>query len=102
MAKTITVTGVKASTIALFEGTFALAVGLVVAIMYSLGSTIGVAQSTNSVLLGLSFGLATGVISLIVVPIVYFAIGWLVGYVNGWLFNVVISASGGIDVHTEK
>lgn len=100
MAKTTqkTIIGVKRSSIAMFEATFGAAVGLFVAVMYSLNSTVAIAESTNSVLKGLSFGLATGVIAIIVVPLIYFGIGWVVGYVHGWLFNCIAQSSGGITV----
>lgn len=96
------ITGVKASTIALFEATLAFSVGLAVAILYSLKATIAFAQDTSSVLTGLAFGLATGVVSIIVLPLVYFGIGWLVGFVHGWVFNAIVGIAGRITIYTEK
>jgi len=96
-----TITGVKASSIAMFEATFGAAIGLVIAVMYSLNTTIAIADSTNSVLKGLSFGLATGVRALIVVPLIYFGIGYIVGYIHGWIFNVIAESSGGIGVNIQ-
>ena len=95
------ITAVSASSIAMFEATFASAIGLFVAIMYSLNTTVKIAESTNSTLKGLSFGMATGIVSIIVVPLIYFGIGWLVGYVHGWVFNVIAQSSGGIAVKIE-
>ncbi len=104
MAKQTTkkLTGLRAGSVAMFEGTFAAIVGLAVAIMYSLAGTIELAQSTSSVLTGLAFGMAAGIVSIVVVPLVYFAIGWVVGYVHGFIFNVVARASGGIDLDFEE
>lgn len=96
-----TVVGVKASSIAMFEGTLAGIIGLGVAIIYSLGRTFELAASTNSVLSGLAFGLATGIVSIVVLPLVYFGVGWLFGYLHGWIFNTVVASSGGIEIHTE-
>ncbi len=96
----VTITGVKASTVALFEGTFAAAIGLFVAIVFSLRATINLSQETNSVLAGMSLGLLTGAVGIIVLPFVYFAIGWLVGYLHGMVFNAVVNASGGIAIYT--
>lgn len=100
MAKTTlkTISGVKASSIAMFEATFGAAIGFVIAVMYSLNTTVAIADSTNSVLKGLSFGLATGILALVVVPLIYFGIGWIVGYIHGWVFNVIAENSGGIGV----
>lgn len=95
------VTGVKAQSIAMYEGTFAAIVGLFVAVLHSLNTTIQIADSTNSTLAGLSFGLATGVVSIVVVPLVYFGLGWLVGYVHGAVFNAVAKTSGGIVLEVE-
>lgn len=103
MAKSSTkkLTGVRAGSIAMFEGTFAAIVGLAVAILYSLSGTIELAKSTSSVLTGLAFGLTAGIVALVTVPLVYFAIGWVVGYVHGFVFNVVAGTSGGIDLDLE-
>jgi hypothetical protein len=103
MAKSSTkkLTGVKASSIAMFEGTLGALVGLSVAILYSLAGTIELAQSTSSVLTGLAFGLTAGIVALVTVPLVYFAIGWVIGYLHGFIFNVVAGTSGGIDLDLE-
>ena len=97
-----TIVGVKASSIAMFEGTLAGVIGLGVAIMYSLSRTLELAASTNSVLTGMAFGLATGIVSILILPLIYFAVGWLFGYLHGWIFNMVVATSGGIEIHTEE
>lgn len=107
MAKTsdknaLRIVGVKANTIALFEGVLAGAIGLVVAILHSLRATIHLTQETNSVLAGLTLGVTAGIVSIIVVPLVYFAIGWVVGYLHAIVFNAVVSQYEGIVVYTEK
>jgi tetrahydromethanopterin S-methyltransferase subunit C len=95
------VTKLKATSWAAFQGTFASILGLGVAILHSIDSTARVAESTDSVLRGMAFGLATGVVSIIVVPLVYFAIGWVIGLVQGWVFNVVLGAAGGLSFELE-
>lgn len=104
MAKqsSIKVKGVKASTFAMFQGTFAAVVGLAVAILHSLEATVKMADSTESVLAGLAFGIATGVVSIIVVPLIYFGIGWVIGYIQGWFFSVIAESAGGIELHVEE
>ncbi len=92
---------VKATSLAAFEGTFAAILGLGVAILHSLRTTVNVADSTNSVVSGMALGLATGVISILVLPFIYFAIGWIVGLVHAWVFNVVLGASGGLVFNLE-
>lgn len=100
--KEVTVVGVKASTVALFEATLASAIGLFVAILFALRTTISLTNETNSVLAGMSFGLAAGVVSIIVLPLVYFAIGWIIGYLHGWIFNVIVGETHGITLFTKK
>ena len=96
------VTGVQASSIALFEGVLAAAIGFFVAIVYSLRVTINLTQETSSVLAGLSLGLVTGALGIIILPLVYFAIGWLIGYVHGLVFNAIAGTSGGIGVYLDQ
>jgi hypothetical protein len=95
------VVGVKSSTLATFIGSFWGIMGLGVAILHSLRTTIDVAESTQSVIGGLAFGLATGVISIIVLPLIYFGIGWVFGYLWGFIFNVVAETSGGLVLRIE-
>lgn len=100
--KTLKVKGVKASTVAMFEGTLASIIGFAVAILFSLQATVELAESTQSVLRGFAFGLGAGIVSIIVLPLIYFGIGWLVGYLHGWIFNVVLVSSGGLQFDVEE
>ena len=93
--------GVKATSLAMYVGTFWGIVGLVVAVLHSLRNTVEFAKETESVLNGLAFGLVTGIVAIIILPLVYFAIGWLIGLIQGWVFNVVAETSGGITVKLE-
>lgn len=95
------VVGIKSSTLAVFEGTFLGIMGLGVAILHSMRATVDVASDTQSVLAGLAFGLATGIVSIIVLPLVYFGIGWVFGYLHGFVFNVVAETSGGLVLRLE-
>jgi hypothetical protein len=95
------VVGIKSSTLATFIGSFWGIIGLGVAIMHSLRTTIDIAESTQSVIGGLAFGLATGVVSIIVLPLIYFGIGWVAGYLWGFVFNVVAETSGGLVLRIE-
>ena len=95
------IVGIKSSTLATFEGTFMGIIGLGVAIMHSLRTTVNIADSTQSVLAGLAFGLATGIVSIIVLPLIYFGIGWVFGALHGFVFNVVAESSGGLVLRTE-
>lgn len=95
------IVGVRSSTLALFYGTFMSIIGLGVAIMHSLRTTVDIAESTQSVLSGFAFGLATGIVSILVLPLIYFGFGWIVGLFHGFVFNVVSENSGGISIRVE-
>lgn len=95
------VAGVKPTSWAIVVGTFWAIVGLAVAILFSLNATVEFANETDSVLAGLTFGLAAGAVAVIVTPLVYFAIGWVVGVIQGYIFNVVLRSAGGLVVTLE-
>lgn len=103
MAKSETkrIVSLKASSIAMFEGVFAAILGLGIAILHSLQTTVDIAEQTQSVFKGLAFGMAAGIVSVIVLPLVYFGIGWVIGYIHGFIFNVVAANSDGIVLNVE-
>ncbi len=95
------VVNIKPTSIALLQGVFMAVLGLGVAIMASLNTTVSIAQSTDSVLAGLTLGIARGAIAILIVPFVYFGIGWVIGFFQGFILNFLIEASGGIEVKLE-
>ena len=92
------VVNVKPTSIAMVEGVFAEVIGLTVAILFSLRTSVPVADSTQSVLAGLTFGIAGGALAILVVPLVYFGLGWLVGLLHGFVLNVLIETAGGVEL----
>ncbi len=103
MAKSsMKIVGVKPSTVAMYQGVFASVIGLAVAILHTMSKTFALTAATDSVFAGLTFGLAIGIVSIVVVPLVYFGIGWVVGYLNGWIINAIMQNSGGIEIDVEK
>ena len=96
----VRVTGVRATTLAMFEGLFAAVIGFLVSVAAWIGLTAHYTAATNSLLKGLLFGLAPGLLAVFVTTIIYFAVGWVVGIVHGWLFNVVSGWMTGIVVGT--
>ena len=47
------------------------------------------------------FGLAGGAVVLIVLPVVYGCVGFVIGLVASWLYNMVARITGGIEVSLE-
>lgn len=93
------VINVKPTSIAMLQGVFGAIVGLGIAIIFSLNALIEIADSTVSVLGGLALGLSAGALAIVVLPLVYFGIGWVIGLVQGFILNVIIETSGGIEVN---
>lgn len=96
------IVGVKPTIVGMLQGTTFFLVGLMVAITHTVSSTVQWAESTESVLRGLALGLAGGFIAIVCVPIIYFAIGWVLGSLQGIIINAIVGISGGIVVATQK
>jgi len=92
------VVSVKPGSIAMLQGVFGAVAGFAVAVLFSLEKTIELAASTKSVLAGLTLGVGAGALSIVIVPLAYFGVGWVVGYVQGFVLNFLIEVSGGIEV----
>jgi hypothetical protein len=98
----VRVTNIKVTSLAMFEGVLAAIVGFIIAVAAWLGLTFNYVAATDSLLRGLLWGLAPGLLAVIVDTVIYFAIGWLIGAVHGLLFNAATSWMGGIVVEREE
>ena len=87
---------VRPSTIAAFMASFGAIIGLVIAFMAWIGTSVQYTQATDSLISGLLVGLGAGVLTLMILPLIYAAVGWVLGYVQALIFNLVIATSGGI------
>ncbi len=99
-ASLVRVTGLKASTVGMLQGTFFALLGLVIAISNTISASVTWAESTESILRGLTFGLAHGFVSIIFIPIIYFVAGWVLGFLYGVILNAVLESSGGLVLKT--
>jgi len=98
----VRVTDIKVSSLAMFEGVLAGIIGFAVALIAWFGLVFNYTAATDSLLRGLLMGIGPGLLALIVVTIVYFAVGWLIGAVHGILFNAATSFMGGLVVNREE
>lgn len=96
------VVGLDSATWANFQGVFGAVIGLGVAVLYSLQNTVEMTEQTNSVLAGMAFGLATGVVAIVVLPLIYYAFGWVIGYLQGFVFNVIADNANGVVLRIEE
>ncbi len=94
------INGVKCSSVGMFEGAFALVVAFGLALAAWLEGTFTYSLPTSGLLRGLLLGMHPGFVTLIALPIVYFVVMWVVGFVHGALFNSMISWMGGIEAGT--
>jgi len=81
---------VQPSRLALLEGTLGLIVGLVVAVLAWLSSTLGFDLNTNTVLQGLMLGMAPGLVTGIATMLLYGVVGLAVGLAHGRLYNLAL------------
>jgi hypothetical protein len=98
--KNVSLTSVKPTTFAFFVGTMGAVLGVIVAIAAWLQGTVAYTAATDSLLQGLLLGLGAGFLALIFLPMIYFAIGWLAGFVQGVVINLALNAMGGLEVGT--
>lgn len=89
----------KPTSWAMFQGSFGAILGLGVAVLHSIDATINFTQETDRLFAGLAFGIGAGIVSILVLPLLYFGVGWLVGIIQGWIFNTILGASGGLVVN---
>jgi hypothetical protein len=98
--KQISVTSLKPTTFAFFIGMTGAVLGVIVAIAAWLRGTIAYTAATDSLLQGLLLGLGVGFLTLIFLPMIYFAIGWLVGFLEGIVINLALNWMGGLELGT--
>lgn len=92
---------VDSMSVAKFGGTLGALWGLLVAILRTISYSVSFGQANDTVLGALAFGLTIGIFAIVVVPLIYFAIGWVIGLFYGWLYNIVAGNSGGISLKVE-
>ena len=88
----------KPTSVALFVGTFGALVGVIIAFLALINSTIFYTNNTNSFFAGLLYGVGVGIFALLLVPAFYFAVGWILGWLDGIILNAVLRTSGGIEM----
>lgn len=71
-------------------------VGLLLGLLYFAASTLAPSRPSSSALANL------GAWGIIVLPLLYAAIGLIVGAVSAFLFNLVAKWIGGIELHFDK
>jgi len=74
-------------------------IGLVVGLFFSMIAVLGMAVGGADAVLG---GLITGLSAVVILPLAYGIMGFLGGVLGAFLYNVVASMAGGIELETEE
>lgn len=98
----VQIVNVEAYSLGAFIGMLFALFGFVAAVLYTFSSTVSITQATDSLLQGLTFGIARGIFALLIIPMVYFVFGFVLGYLYGVIFNAVSKSTGGIVIDTVK
>lgn len=103
MEKSIKVNHVGASSIGRLVGTvnaiLALASGIVGSIV-AISNVVSQSDYSTLTNVGISVAILAG--GLIVFPLVAFAFGWIYGALIGFIWNILLGASGGVEVTIEE
>ena len=84
-----------AKILGLFYGSIGLVAGIVFAVLALFGVAIGVAADESlAPLAGLLFGAG----AVVILPLFYGALGFLVGLLGGWVFNLACRVTGGLEL----
>jgi vacuolar-type H+-ATPase subunit I/STV1 len=102
MRKAVRINRIKPMTLALFLGVMGLVFGLALAVVVLIRSAAVATTATDSFLQGLMFGLGSSALVLLVAPAIYFAVGWLAGYIDALIVNLVLSWSGGVEFYVSE
>jgi len=97
------ITKINPTSLGNFVGTFYAVIGVAIGLILAFGSAISVwvgAQGWNF-FQGLGFGLAVGILGVVIYPFIYFIIGWIQGAIFGLIFNVATSYMGGLEIETK-
>jgi hypothetical protein len=100
--RTVSLTSIKPTSVALFVGAIGAILGLAIAFAAWISATIGYTNATNSLLQGLLLGMGAGLLTLIFVPAIYFAVGWLIGWIYGAVMDMALRSMGGLAIGTRS
>jgi hypothetical protein len=100
---TITVTKVGALSIGKLFGTVNLIVGLAIGLIAAVAGTVAFfGADTYTFFEGLLGAISIVLTAVVLYPLVAFALGWLYGALIGFIFNVVIGVSGGVELTVDN
>ncbi|WP_406657635.1 hypothetical protein V7O62_03510 [Methanolobus sp. ZRKC2] len=93
---TLHVTGIGVFSLAMITGAINTILGLIYGVLMAL-----MAMRTFSIMGGFSTGLLSGVGIIIIMPIVYGIVGFIIGMISAIIFNVVTGFTGGLEIEVK-
>ncbi|SHJ61371.1 hypothetical protein SAMN04487911_12728 [Arenibacter nanhaiticus] len=84
--------------LAKFQAVLMAPLGMITGIIYSLGGTLYDIINTGSV----NYGTALAYVALVVQPIMFAIVGFLIGIVEALLYNLIAKRFGGMDIELDK
>lgn len=84
-------------TMGAFYGGLGLIFGLIITLFALMGAAIGAAGGNNDAFLGMFFGVG----AVIIVPLLYGAFGFIGGVITAFVFNLVSSCTGGLEIEVD-
>jgi len=82
-------------------GALGLIVGVIFSIVSLFGAAIGAAAAEGAEAAGAIFGLLFGVGAVIILPLFYGAMGFVGGAFAAWIYNLLASTVGGLELEIE-
>lgn len=95
MAKKLEVKRIEPLSVAKILGILYAAIGLILGLFITLASLLGASGEAGV------FGVVFGVAAIVLLPVFYGAMGFIVGGIIAWLYNLVAKRIGGIRIETK-
>ena len=87
---------INPATLAIFEGGIGALWGLALSMVVFIQVSVFGAALTDNMLQGLMFGFSATAASLVLIPLFYFGIGWVLGYMHALISNVITQSLAAI------
>lgn len=101
--KELTIQKVGVSSFGKLIGTWFAFVGLIFGFIGAVSSVVAIVSNNDlSVLQDVLYSILALFVGVILVPMLWFVIGWLQGALVSVIFNVVVSGSGGLTIEVEE
>ncbi len=99
--KTLTVTKVNIGSVAKVVGTFEAVLGFIVGLVFTISVSADAITSDTTFVRALGVSVFTLGMSVILFPLISFVVGWIHGLIFGVILNFVFKETKGLELETE-